>query len=241
MDFKVTGTADGITATQMDIKVDGLSYEVLSQALQQAKKGRLHILGKMMETIDRPRPDLKPHVPRIEQISIPTDTIGAVIGPGGKVIQEIQKLTGTTITITERDNKGIVDVFGESKEAIEEAIARVKAIAIGPEVGEIYTGKVRAIHPYGAFIEILPGKDGLLHISEIEWQHLEKVEDVLAEGDIVEVKLLEIDEKTGKLKLSRRALMPKPDSYVEPAKNDRDRDRRPQRGNRDNGYNRNRR
>ncbi|MDR1055082.1 MAG: polyribonucleotide nucleotidyltransferase [Prevotellaceae bacterium] len=221
MDFKVTGTVDGITATQMDIKVDGLSYEVLSKALEQAKQGRLYILGKMLETINEPRPELKPHVPRIEQIIIPVDTIGAVIGPGGKVIQEIQKLTGTTITITERDNKGIVDVFGDNKEAIEGALSRIKAIAIGPEVGEVYQGKVRAIHSYGAFVEILPGKDGLLHISEIDWKRLDKVEDVLQENDVIEVKLLDIDEKTGKLKLSRKALLPKPEGYVEPERTER--------------------
>ena len=221
MDFKVTGTADGITATQMDIKVEGLSYEILSKALEQAKQGRLHILGKMLETISEPRTELKPHVPRIEQIIIPSDTIGAVIGPGGKVIQEIQKTTGTTITITEKDSKGIVDIFGENKNAIEGALARIKAIAIGPEVGTVYEGKVRAIHSYGAFVEILPGKDGLLHISELDWKRIENVEDVLKEGDIVEVKLLDVDERTGKLKLSRRALLPKPEGYVEPERTER--------------------
>jgi polyribonucleotide nucleotidyltransferase len=216
MDFKVTGTKDGITATQMDIKVDGLSYEILEEALEQAKKGRLHILGEMMKTLSEPREDYKPFVPRIKQIVIAADTIGAVIGPGGKVIQEIQKLTGTTITITEQDGKGFVDVFAPDKEAIDDAIARIKIIAFGPEPGTVYKGKVRAIHSYGAFVEILPGKDGLLHISEIDWKRLNNVEEVLKEGDEVEVKLLEIEEKTGKLRLSRRALLPKPEGYVEP-------------------------
>ncbi|MDR1895750.1 MAG: polyribonucleotide nucleotidyltransferase [Prevotellaceae bacterium] len=230
MDFKVTGTKDGITATQMDIKVDGLSYEVLSEALEQAKKGRLHILGEMMKTISEPREDYKPFVPRIEQIVIPSDTIGAVIGPGGKVIQEMQKLTGTIITITEKDNKGYVDVFAPDKKAIDDAISRIKIIVYGPEPGTIYKGKVKAIHSYGAFVEILPGKDGLLHISEIDWKRLDNVEDVLKEGDEVEVQLLEVEEKTGKLRLSRRVLLPKPEGYVEPKERpdrpERDRDRR---------------
>ncbi|MDR2025957.1 MAG: polyribonucleotide nucleotidyltransferase, partial [Prevotellaceae bacterium] len=225
MDFKVTGTKDGITATQMDIKVDGLSYEILEEALEQAKKGRLHILGEMMKTMSEPREDYKPFVPRIKQIVIPADTIGAVIGPGGKVIQEIQKLTGSTITITEKDGKGFVDVFAPDKEVIDDAIARIKIIAFGPEPGTVYRGKVRAIHSYGAFVEILPGKDGLLHISEIDWKRLDSVEEVLKEGDEVDVKLLEIEEKTGKLRLSRRALMPKPEGYVEPAHTERKPDR----------------
>jgi polyribonucleotide nucleotidyltransferase len=216
MDFKVTGTKDGITATQMDIKVDGLSYEILEEALEQAKKGRLHILGEMMKTISEAREDYKPFVPRIQQIVIPVDTIGAVIGPGGKVIQEIQKLTGSTITITEKDGKGFVDVFAPDKEVIDDAIARIKIIVFGPEPGSVYKGKVKAIHSYGAFVEILPGKDGLLHISEIDWKRLNSVEEILKEGDEVEVKLLEIEEKTGKLRLSRRALLPKPEGYVEP-------------------------
>ncbi|MDR1340949.1 MAG: polyribonucleotide nucleotidyltransferase [Prevotellaceae bacterium] len=221
MDFKVTGTRDGITATQMDIKVDGLSHEILEEALEQAKKGRLHILDEMMKTISEPREDYKPFVPRIEQIVIAADTIGAVIGPGGKVIQEIQKLTNTTITITEKDGKGFVDVFAPDKEMIDDAIARIKIIAFGPEPGTIYKGKVRAIHSYGAFVEILPGKDGLLHISEIDWKRLNTVEEVLKEGDEVEVKLLEIEEKTGKLRLSRRVLLPKPEGYVEPEHTER--------------------
>ena len=221
MDFKVTGTRDGITATQMDIKVDGLSYEILAQALEQAKKGRLHILGEMLKTIAEPRDDYKSFVPRIEQIVIPSDTIGAVIGPGGKVIQEIQKLTNSTITITEKDGKGFVDVFALDKLSIQEALSRIKIIAFGPEPGTIYTGKVRAIHSYGAFVEIIPGKDGLLHVSEIDWKRVERVEDVLKEGDEVEVKLLEVEEKTGKLRLSRRALIPKPEGYTESERHDR--------------------
>ena len=208
MDFKVTGTKDGITATQMDIKVDGLSYEVLAKALEQAKQGRLHILGKILETIPAPRPEFKPHVPRIEQIIIPQDFIGAVIGPGGKVIQEIQKSTGTTITITEKDNKGLVDIFGENKDALEAALARIKGIVAMPEVGEVYKGKIRSIVAFGAFVEILPGKDGLLHISEIANRRFETMEQTgLKEGDMIEVKLIGLDPKNGKLKLSRKALL----------------------------------
>lgn len=230
MDFKVTGTRDGITATQMDIKVDGLSYEILAEALEQAKNGRLHILGEMMKTIAEPRDDYKPFVPRIEQIVIPSDVIGAVIGPGGKIIQEMQKQTNSTITITEKDGKGFVDVFAMDKTSIDDAIARIKIIAFGPEPGSVFTGKVRAIHTFGAFVEIIPGKDGLLHISEIDWKRIENVEDVLHEGDEVEVKLLEVEEKTGKLRLSRRALLPKPEGYVEPER--RERTERPDRGDR---------
>jgi len=234
MDFKVTGTKDGITATQMDIKVDGLPYEVLEQALEQAKQGRLHIMGEMMKTMDAPRPELKPHVPRLEQIVIAADFIGAVIGTGGKVIQEIQKVTGTTITITEADGKGMVDVFGESKESITAALDWIKGITTIPEVGAEYTGKVVSIPnkpdapAFGAFIEILPGKEGLLHISEMSWSKTNKVEDVVNLGDIVTVKLLEVDEKTGKLRLSLRALTEKPEGYVEP-------ERKPRSGGRDGG------
>ncbi len=210
MDFKVTGTKDGITATQMDIKVDGLSYDVLAQALEQSKRGREHIMGKMLETISAPREDFKPFVPRIVQIAIPSEFIGAVIGPGGKVIQEIQKETGTTITITEADNKGIVDVFGDKKESIDSALARIKGIVAVPEEGEIYTGKVKTLVTFGAFVEILPGKDGLLHISEIDHKRFETMEETgIKEGDTIEVKLLEIDKKTGKLRLSRKALLPR--------------------------------
>ena len=208
MDFKVTGTKDGITATQMDIKVDGLSYEVLANALEQAKQGRMHILGKILETISEPRAELKPFVPRIEQIVIPQEFIGAVIGPGGKVIQEIQKTTGTTITITEKDEKGYVDIFGENKEALEAAMARIKGIVAIPEVGEIYRGKIRSIVAFGAFVEIMPGKDGLLHISEIANKRFETMEETgLKEGDMIEVKLIGVDPKNGKLKLSKKALL----------------------------------
>ena len=210
MDFKVTGTKDGITATQMDIKVDGLSYEVLAKALEQAKQGRLYILGKILETIPEPRPELKPHVPRLEQITIPQEFIGAVIGPGGKVIQEIQKTTGTTITITEKDEKGYVDIFGENKEALDAALARIKGIVAIPEVGEIYKGKIKSIVSFGAFVEILPGKDGLLHISEIDNRRFENMEETgLKEGDEIEVKLIGLDPKNGKLKLSRKVLLGK--------------------------------
>lgn len=211
MDFKVAGTRDGITATQMDIKVDGLSYEVLAKALKQAHDGRMHILDIMMQTISEPRPDFKPHAPRIEQFNIPRETIGAVIGPGGKVIQEIQRETQTTISIEEINDHGVVSVFAESAESRDAAVKWIKGIVAVPEVGEIYKGKVKSIMPFGAFVEILPGKDGLLHISEIEWRRLEKVEEVLKEGDMVEVKLIEIDKKTGKLKLSRKVLLPKPE------------------------------
>jgi polyribonucleotide nucleotidyltransferase len=211
MDFKVTGTRDGITATQMDIKVEGLSYEILSQALEQARKGRLHILDKISETMSAPNPDYKPHTPRIERIEIPKDMIGAVIGPGGKVIQEIQRETNCTITIEEIDQVGLVDVFAVDKASIDAAMNWIKGIVAVPEPGEIYKGKVKTITPYGAFVEILPGKDGLLHISEIEWRRLEKVEEVLKEGQEIEVKLIAVDEKNGKLKLSRKALLPKPE------------------------------
>ncbi len=216
MDFKVTGTKDGITATQMDIKVDGLSYEVLAKALEQAKQGRMYILGKILETIPEPRADYKPFVPRIVQITIPQEFIGAVIGPGGKVIQEIQKQTGTTITITEKDNKGYVDIFGENKDALDAALARIKGIVAIPEVGEVYNGKIRSIVAFGAFVEILPGKDGLLHISEIGNRRYETMEETgLKEGDMIEVKLIGIDPKNGKLKLSRKALLPGGDKNEE--------------------------
>lgn len=211
MDFKVTGTRDGITATQMDIKVDGLPYEVLAEALGQAREGRLHILGKMAETISEPRENLKPHAPRISQITIPKDMIGAIIGPGGKVIQEIQSETGTTIIVEEIDDKGVVDVFADNEEAINEALKRINSIVAVPEIGAVYKGKVKTIVPFGAFVEILPGKDGLLHISEIEWRRLKTVDEVLSEGDEVEVKLIDVDKRTGKVKLSRKILLPKPD------------------------------
>ena len=240
MDFKVTGTRDGITATQMDIKVDGLSYEVLAKALQQAKEGRLHILDKMTECIAEPREDFKPFVPRIVQITIPSEFIGAVIGPGGKVIQEMQKQTGTTITITEADNKGIVDIFGQDKEAIDAALARIKAIVAIPEVGEIYNGKIKSIVAFGAFVEILPGKDALLHISEIGHRRYETMDETgLKEGDMIEVKLIGIDPKTNKLKLSRKVLLPREEgAEEEPRRPRREHDhnehRGPRRDNRDN-------
>ena len=215
MDFKVTGTKDGITATQMDIKVDGLPYEVLEQALAQAKEGRAHIMGEMLKTISEPRADYRPNVPRIVQITIPSEFIGAVIGTGGKVIQDIQKTTGTTITITEEGDKGIIDIFGENKDSMDAALARIKAITTVPEVGETYHGKVVSILEFGAFVEILPGKEGLLHISELDYKKVDKVEDVLQVGDEVDVKLLEIDQKTGKMRLSRRALLPAPEGWVE--------------------------
>ncbi len=216
MDFKVTGTADGITATQMDIKVDGLSYEVLAKALEQARVGRMHILGKITDTIAEPREDYREFVPRIVQIQIPKDFIGAIIGPGGKVIQEIQKTTNTTITITENDECGIVDIFGTDKEALDGALSRIKAIVAVPEVGEVYNGTIKSIVAFGAFVEILPGKEALLHISEIDYKRFETMEETgLKEGDTIEVKLIGIDAKTNKYKLSRKALLPKPEGWVE--------------------------
>ena len=222
MDFKVTGTRDGITATQMDIKVDGLSYEVLAKALEQARQGRLHILNKITETIAEPREDYKPFVPRIEQILIDKDFIGAVIGPGGKVIQEIQKTTGTTITITETEKNGVVDIFGQDKAAIDAALARIKGIVAVPEVGEQYNGTIKSIVAFGAFVEILPGKEALLHISEIDYKRFETMEETgLKEGDKIDVKLIGLDSKTGKLKLSHKALLPKPEGWVEPERKPR--------------------
>lgn len=220
MDFKVTGTKDGITATQMDIKVDGLSYEVLVEALLQAKKGREHILKIMTETISESREDYKPHAPRIVRIEIPKELIGAIIGPGGKIIQELQASTNTVIVVEEVDNKGIIDVSATNKDDIDAALAKIKAITAVPEVNEVYKGKVKSIVPFGAFIEIIPGKEGLLHISEIEWRRLEKVEEVLKEGEEIEVKLIGIDTKTGKMKLSRKVLLPRPEN-----RNDDRRDR----------------
>ena len=231
MDFKTTGTKDGLTATQMDIKCDGLSYEILEKALMQAKQAREHILGKILECMPEPRPELKPHVPRIEQIIIPKEFIGAVIGPGGKIIQGMQEDTGATITIDEEDGVGKVQVSGPNKESIDAALAKIRAIVAIPEVGEVYEGTVRSIMPYGCFVEFMPGKDGLLHISEIEWRRLETVEEAgIKEGDKLTVKLLEIDPKTGKFKLSRRALLPKPEGYVE--RPPRQRRERPERGER---------
>lgn len=228
MDFKTTGTRDGLTATQMDIKCDGLSFEILEQALMQAKAGRDYILGKLTDTMSAPRADLKPQVPRIEQFDIPKEFIGAVIGPGGKIIQQMQEDTGATITIDEDEGRGIVQVSAPNKESIDAAIGKIRAIVAVPEVGEVYEGTVRSIMPYGCFVEILPGKDGLLHISEIGWKRLETVEAAgIKEGDKITVKLLEIDPKTGKYKLSHRCLVPKPEGYVE-----RERRPRPERGER---------
>ncbi|MFM1876927.1 MAG: hypothetical protein RL266_2664 [Bacteroidota bacterium] len=211
MDFKVAGTKDGITAVQMDMKVDGLPYEVLAEALNQAKEGRLHILNEMNKTIDMAKADFKPHAPRIVAMVIPKDMIGAVIGPGGKIIQEMQAVTGATINIEEVDGMGHIQIMGTNKESVEGAVSRIKAITAVPEIGEVYKGRVKNIMPFGAFVEVMPGKDGLLHISEIEHRRLEKVEEALKEGDIIEVKLIAIDEKTGKLKLSRKVLLPKPE------------------------------
>ncbi|PIQ48345.1 MAG: polyribonucleotide nucleotidyltransferase [Cytophagales bacterium CG12_big_fil_rev_8_21_14_0_65_40_12] len=211
MDFKVTGTEKGITACQMDIKVDGLSYEVLEKALNQAREGRLHILGEMKKVIAEPREDYKPHVPRSEKVIIGKDQIGAVIGPGGKVVQEIQKSTGATVIIEEEANNGVVTIFADNKEAMQAALSRIKAIVAIPEVGEVYEGKVKSIMPFGAFVEFMPGKDGLLHISEIKWERVEKMDGIMEVGEEVTVKLVEIDKKTGKYRLSRKALLPKPE------------------------------
>ncbi|RLD62049.1 MAG: polyribonucleotide nucleotidyltransferase [Bacteroidetes bacterium] len=211
MDFKVTGTRDGITACQMDIKVDGLPYEILEKALEQAKAGRLHILDEMAKTLQEPRADYKPHVPRIEKMTVPKEFIGAIIGPGGKVIQEIQKETNSTILIEEVGEFGIVDIICTDKESFDAAKARIKSIIAVPEVGEVYLGTVKNITAFGAFIEIIPGKEGLLHISEIDWKHIKVVEDVLKTGDKVKVKLIDVDSRTGKLKLSRKVLIPKPE------------------------------
>ncbi|HCU19318.1 MAG: polyribonucleotide nucleotidyltransferase [Bacteroidetes bacterium GWE2_41_25] len=210
MDFKVTGTRDGITATQMDIKIDGLSFEILTKALHQAKAGRMHILDIMSSTISEPRPELKPHAPRIEMLTIPKELIGALIGPGGKVIQEIQRTTGATIIVEEVDGHGDVNIFGENAEVITAALDWVKKIVTVPEIGQVYKGKVKTIVQFGAFVEILPNKDGLLHISEIDWKKTAAVEDVLKEGQEVEVKIIDIDPKTGKIKLSRKELLPRP-------------------------------
>ena len=211
MDFKVCGTKDGITACQMDIKIEGLSYEILTQALEQSNAGRLHILGKLTDTISETRAQLKPHVPKIHVMFIPKDTIGAVIGPGGKIIQQLQSDTDTTITIEEIDNQGKVEILGTTQELLDNAISEIKALTFTPEVGDVYTGTVRSVMPYGAFVNIGKGTDGLLHISEIKWERVENVEDVLKEGDKVEVKLTEIDAKSGKLRLSRKVLLPKPE------------------------------
>lgn len=211
MDFKVAGTVNGITAVQMDMKVDGLPYQVLEEALNQAKAGRLHILDEMNKTIRETREDYKPHAPRMVVLTIPKDMIGAVIGPGGKIIQEMQRETNTTISIDEVDGRGIIQILSDDKAGVEAALRRIKAITAVPEVGEIYTGRVKTIMPFGAFVEVMPGKDGLLHISEIEHRRLNTVEEALQEGQEITVKLIAVDEKTGKLKLSRKVLLPKPE------------------------------
>ncbi|MFP3765617.1 polyribonucleotide nucleotidyltransferase [Prevotella intermedia] len=232
MDFKTTGTRDGITATQMDIKCDGLSFEILEKALMQAKQAREYILGKIVETISEPREEMKPQVPRIEALEIPKEFIGAIIGPGGKIIQQMQEESGATITIDEVDGVGKIQVSAPNKSAINAAMGKIKSIVAVPEIGEVYEGTVRSIMPYGCFVEIMPGKDGLLHISEIDWKRLETVEEAgIKEGDKLQVKLLDIDPKTGKYKLSRRCLLEKPEGYVEPQRRPRaDRDeRRPRR------------
>jgi polyribonucleotide nucleotidyltransferase len=237
MDFKVAGTRDGITATQMDIKVEGLTYDILHKALEQAKIGRLHILDKLLEAIPAPREDYKPHVPRIIQITVPKEMIGAIIGPGGKVIQDIQAKTGTVIVIEEIDNVGVVDISSADKASIDAAMQRIMSIIEVPEVGKVYKGIVKGIQTFGAFIEILPGKQGLLHISEMSWERTKNVEDIVKEGDIVEVKLLEIDEKKGNLRLSRKALLPKPEGMPDqPEFKPRNQEHRPPR--RDGGHNR---
>ena len=235
MDFKVTGTRDGITATQMDIKVDGLSYEILAKALAQAKAGRLHILNKIEEAQPEARPDMKPHAPRIETLRIGKEFIGAVIGPGGKIIQGIQEKSGATVNIEEVDNYGIVEISSSNKESLDAAMAMVRGIVATPEVGEVYKGTVSSVMPYGCFVQFMPGKDGLLHISEIDWKRFATIEDTgLKEGDTIDVKLIEIDPKTGKFSLSHKALLPKPEGYVEP-------ERRPRRERRDDGERRERR
>ena len=233
MDFKVTGTVDGITATQMDIKVDGLSYEILEKALNQARDGRMHILGKITECIAEPRAELKPHAPRIETMRIPKEFIGAVIGPGGKIIQGMQEETGATISIEEVDGEGIIEIAANNGKSINDAIAKIRAIVAIPEAGEVYEGTVRSVMPYGAFVEFMPGKDGLLHISEIDWKRFETMEETgINEGDKLQVKLVEIDPKTGKFKLSRKALIEKPEGYEERERRPR-RERRPQQGDKE--------
>lgn len=221
MDFKVTGTSEGLTACQMDIKIDGLSYEVLEEALSQAKRGREHILGEMNKTLSASKGDLKPHAPRSYTLEIPKELIGAVIGPGGKIVQEIQKESGTTIVIEENDHVGLVNIFANEQTAMDDALGRVRQIVAQPEVGEVYDGKVKSITPFGAFIEFMPGKEGLLHISEISWTRLESMDGVLEAGEEVKIKLVEVDQRSGKFRLSRKVLLPKPEGYVErPRKSD---------------------
>jgi polyribonucleotide nucleotidyltransferase len=211
MDFKVTGTSKGIVGCQMDIKVDGLSYDVLTEALMQAKEGRLHILGEMNSAINKPAADFKPHTPRMEMLEIDSEFIGAIIGPGGKIIQQMQKDTGTVITITEKGNKGIVEVSSANAEGLQAAMRKIKGIVAVPVIGDIYDGIVKSIMPYGAFVEYLPGKDGLMHISEVMWKRLDTLEGVLTVGEQIKVKLIDIDSKTGKVKLSRKVLLDRPE------------------------------
>jgi len=222
----------------MDIKVEGLSYEILAEALSQAREGRFHILGILEDSISEPRADYKDFVPRIEKFTIDKEFIGAVIGPGGKIIQEMQKETNTTIMIEEVDDRGVIEIFSADKASIEEAKKRIAMIVTVPEVGTVYEAKVKSLMPYGAFVEILPGKEGLLHVSEIDWKRIDKVEDVLKEGDIISVKLLEVDSRSGKMKLSHKVLVPKPEGYVEERRERRPRDSRDSRDSR--GDNRNR-
>ena len=240
MDFKVTGTAEGITACQMDIKIKGLSFDQLREALEQAREGRHHIRKAMLTEISEPREDYKDHAPRIVSLEVPGDSIGAIIGPGGKIIQEIQAETETNISIEDVDGKGIVEIAASDKAAIDAALTRIKQIAFPPtvEIGEEYEGKVKTIMPYGAFVEVLPGQDGLLHVSELDWKRVENVEDILKEGEMVKFKVVGRDPKTGKIKLSRKVLLPKPEGYVErerPARGDRGRRDRGDRGRRDRG------
>jgi polyribonucleotide nucleotidyltransferase len=227
MDFKVVGTTDGITACQMDIKINGLKWDMVYQALQQARQGRLHIIGEMNKAISAPNTDMKPHAPRIEVIEIEKEFIGAVIGPGGKVVQDIQAKSGAKVAIEERDGKGFVEIFSNDGESMRIASGMVKAIVAVPEVGQTYHGTVKNIMDFGAFVEFMPGKDGLLHISEIAWERVPSMEGVFTEGEQLEVKLVEIDKKTGKYRLSRKVLLPKPEGYVE-------REARPDRGPREN-------
>jgi polyribonucleotide nucleotidyltransferase len=241
MDFKVTGTRDGICGIQMDIKCDGLSMEIMMQALEQAKRGRLHILDAMYECIPQANADLKPHAPRIIQMNIDREFIGAVIGPGGKIIQEIQRETGAKINIEEVGDQGVIKIFSNDKESIDKATAWIRSIVAIPEIGGTYEGTVKSIMPFGAFVEFMPGKQGLLHISEVSWKRLDSLDGVIKEGDKIKIQLVGTDPKTGKLRLSRKVLMPKPEGYVEPEKRERREggdDRRGDRGDRRGGNDR---
>ncbi|MEZ7976943.1 MAG: S1 RNA-binding domain-containing protein, partial [Flavobacteriales bacterium] len=246
MDFKITGTEDGITACQMDMKIQGIGMDVLREALEQAREGRHHIRREMMKVLDKPNDDFKPHAPRIVAFNVPGDAIGAIIGPGGKIIQELQAETNTDISIEDIDGEGRVEIAASDKAAIDDAVKRIKQIAFPPtvEIGEVYEGKVKTIMPYGAFVEVMPGIDGLLHVSELEWKRVDNVEDILKEGENVKFKVVGRDPKTGKIKLSRKVLLDKPEGYVEPAERPRnDRGDRRERGGerRDRGERRERR